>query len=203
MQRTNVCKFAVLAALAFAVVLLIAPKTALGQDVPFQVSYFSNSTVPGAPDGTLRLVNDGAGGDASPAGDICAAIYVFSFDEQLQECCSCKITPNGLLTLSINNNLVANQLSRGPFHRGVIKTVSTAPVNGTCNAGSWTIKLGLHGWTTHIQHVTATTYSITEERNADASLSAAEAADLQEDCLVNVIDNGSGFGVCDCTDRSL
>ena len=45
MQRTNVCKFAVLAALAFAVVLLIAPKTALGQDVPFQVSYFSNSTV--------------------------------------------------------------------------------------------------------------------------------------------------------------
>lgn len=107
MQRTNVCKFAVLAVLSFAVVLLITPKTALGQDVPFQVTYFSNSTIIGAPDATLRLVNDGFGGDASPAGDVCAAIYVFSFDEQLQECCSCKITPNGLLTLSINNNLAA------------------------------------------------------------------------------------------------
>src|SRR5258708_8820115 len=98
-------------AMAAALILAMGSTTAVAQDNIFALSYFSNAHVATAPDAALRLVNDGTLSDSSPAGDLCASIYVFDSAEQLNECCSCRITPNGILSLSVNTNLTSKSLT--------------------------------------------------------------------------------------------
>src|ERR1035438_10740006 len=79
--------------------------TAMAQDLDFYfTTYFSNANTAGAPDATVRIVNDGGSG-----GNLYADIYVFDDSEELTECCSCPITPDGLLSESVNRNLTANR----------------------------------------------------------------------------------------------
>jgi hypothetical protein len=188
--------------MAAALILALGSTTAVAQsgfDDVYAVSHFSNAHVTGAPDGVLRLVNDGSVSDASPAGDLCASVYVFDSNEELNECCSCKITPNGILSLSVNKNLTSNTLTGVTPARGVIKDVSSLPVAGKCDATAQTQQQGIRGWVTHPQKGTGTTFSITEEELMDSFLSTAEANDLAEDCKV-LIELGTGHGICSCKD---
>ena len=41
----------------------------------------------------MRFINDGDTG-----GNLWASIYVFDDSQELQECCSCEVTPDGLLS---------------------------------------------------------------------------------------------------------
>jgi len=41
-------------------------------------------------------------------GALCANIYVFDDDQELQECCSCPVTADGVRTLSTINDLTSN-----------------------------------------------------------------------------------------------
>lgn len=200
----QLCRTLALAVLGAAFVVAVNPSTAVAQetvsvDSVYALSYYSNAHTTGAADGTLRLINDGNVSDSSPAGDLCASIYVFNNAEEMEGCCSCKITPNGLLTLSINNNLTTNNLTPGSLTRGVVKVLSTAPNGGWCSAAAGNLNPGIRGWMTHTQKSTGTSFSQTEEELTDASLGQAELADLQEDCGV-LIELGSGFGVCSCRD---
>jgi hypothetical protein len=68
---------------------------------PLKVEYFANANTTGAPDATVRLDNPGGAAAAS----LCADIFVFYENEELAECCSCLEAPDGLRTLSVNNNL--------------------------------------------------------------------------------------------------
>ncbi len=202
-KRLALCTTAVAAlALAFS-------GAAKAQDVFFAVGYYSNANTAGAPDGTLRLVNDGFRSDSSPAGDLCAAIYVFDSTEEMQECCSCRITPNGYLALGVNANLTANTLTGRKLTRGVIKVVSSQPTAGnTCDPTTATIQananthIGIRGWLTHIVKV-GTGYQVSVEDLKDSTLDTntpgKEAADLAEDCQV-AIELGSGQGTCSCGD---
>src|SRR5208282_3088812 len=96
------------------------------------VTYYSNANTTGAPDATLRIINDGASGGVevegtNPGGYMWADIYVFDDSEELQDCCSCYITSDGLLSESVNKQLVnpAIELTgRAEINRGVIKIVS-------------------------------------------------------------------------------
>ncbi len=164
-------------------------------DNNYALGYFTYAHIPGAPDGTLRLVNDGYNGDASPAGDICASIYVFDNHEEFQECCSCRVTPNGYLALGVNGNLTSNTITARPPQRGVIKVVSSAP---PCDATADRQAFGIRGWLTHIEKV-GTAFQVSVEDLKDSSLGWDEEKDLAEDCLVG-IELGSGFGTCSCTD---
>src|ERR1022692_4405882 len=80
-----------------------------------KVDYFANANTAGAPDGTLRITNPGTSG-----GNLCAAIYVFDSGEELSECCSCKTTPNGLKTLSVNTDLTSNPLTGVTDRKSVV-----------------------------------------------------------------------------------
>jgi hypothetical protein len=60
-------------------------------------------------------------------GTVCANIYVFAADQQLTQCCACPVTPNGLLTLSVRNDLTDNPLTGDFPERGVIKLLSSPP----------------------------------------------------------------------------
>ena len=191
-------KSLVFGAMAAALILALGSTTAVAQDNIFALSYFSNAHTTNAPDGTLRLVNDGTVSDASPAGDLCASVYVFDSAEQMNECCSCRVTPNGILSLSVNTNLTSNTLTGKLPTRGVIKVVSSKLTGGSCDAKAVAPQTGIRGWITHVQR-TVTSYSLTEEELLDSTYGSAESADLAEDCTV-LIELGSGAGVCSCSD---
>ena len=168
------------------------------QDNVYALGYYTNAHTTGAPDGTLRLVNDGDVSDASPAGDLCAQIYVFDNNEELSECCSCRVTPNGYLALGVNGDLTGNTVTGSKPPRGVIKVISSPPPGSVCDPTIVNDTGGIRGWITHPQKATAG-FQFTEEELINSNLSAPEENDLAEDCAV-AMELGSGQGVCSCTD---
>jgi hypothetical protein len=183
--------------LLFLSIALLGVGTAAAQDNVYDVGYFANAFA-GAPAAHLRLSNDG---DASGA-NLCANIYVFNNAEEMQECCSCAITANGYLDLTVSGSLLTNILDKGTVPtRGVIKEVSSlVPSSGICNPAAYTTQDGIKGWLTHIQHLGAG-YAITETTLTDASLSSTELSfNLQETCSF-VESLGTGTGVCSCVDQ--
>lgn len=193
--------------LLFAIALmLLSASTAFAQgDGTFYfVTYFSNANTAGAPDGTLRLINDGSPSTAlgkgfQPNGTLYASIYTFDDSQQMQECCNCLVSPDGLLSESVDNNLMSNTLTGGyeETNRGVIKIISTTNPDPTNNV----LKTGLRGTMTHIQAPVSpgnALYYVTESPLARSNLSSAEIQDLQITCGF-VMYLGSGQGVCSCT----
>jgi hypothetical protein len=181
-----------------------SPPTA---DSPYQVKYVSNLA---AGDSVINIVNTGANGgaglgsgrDASVPGTFCANVYVYDPSEAIVSCCSCPVTPNGLVSLSAKNDLINNPLTRGTPTSIVIKLVATMPLGGTCNnsallAGNPTPVSGMAAWGTALHAASSApgTYAVTESAFTPAGLSAGELARLAYGCgaIANV---GSGFGVC-------
>ena len=192
-RGSTMAQAALTAALAFS-----AMSTAAGAQV-FQVNYYANANTAGvSADATVRITNPGTNGAPSPSGDLCALIYVFSADQQLAECCGCKVTPNGLRTISVRNDLTSNPLTPVTLNTGAIKIVSSNPPPGLCDPTSPAPTPALIAWATHVQTPTSSsTGVVTETAFEDATLSAAELGVLTEKCT-DIGDNGSGHGVCSC-----
>ncbi len=166
---------------------------ASAQDV-YKVNYFSNNTVAGAPDATVRIDNPGL-----TYGNLCAMIYVFAADQQMAECCGCVQSHNNLTTYSVSTNLAspARTLTGEYTPSGMIKIVS-APYPGYCDPTS-TYKpvANLRAWATHVQNKVGTAFPVTETEFSDSTLGATELANLQAQCaFVNIL--GSGYGICSC-----
>ena len=96
----------------------------------FQIRYAANLT---SADAVINISNAGVNGAAlngpgfgGAAGNMCANVYAFSPDEQLVSCCSCLITPNGLISLSVSNDLISNTLTGVRPNSVVIKIVATS-----------------------------------------------------------------------------
>jgi hypothetical protein len=186
----------------------------VGDSSVYFVTYYSNANTSGAPDGTLRIVNDGAEATMAPEGvengTLWAAIYVFDDSQELRSCCACVITSDGLLSESVNKELTANEFTgRGEMSRGVIKVISS----GTWDPTAPWPSTGLRGWMTHIQ-ATSTTFApnpgiaknavekgpffVTETALADSNLSPTELGNLGTLCSYGLT-IGSGYGLCPCT----
>jgi len=110
-------------------------------DGAFAIKIFTNVST--SSDTAVHLSNSGSYWGVNGTGDpqqgyICANIYVFSYDEQLQSCCSCPLSPNSIHGLSVANDLVTNTLTGRPLSNIVLKIVATGPVvvgtSRTCNA---------------------------------------------------------------------
>jgi hypothetical protein len=179
---------------------------AQGADTPFQVRYASNLPIG---DSVVNATNTGASSTvAFPTqnGNICMNVYTFSPDEQLISCCTCPITPDGLVSLSARNDLISNTLTPGVPTSIVIKLLGSLQGTGTCNAatvgtGANVLATGLAAWgtTIHALPVTpgspATTYGVTETAFTPSTLSAAELTRITTLCGF-IQTNGSGFGIC-------
>lgn len=169
--------------------LAVVVPAVLAQTAPppdtLKVDYFSNANTASAPDGTLRITNPNTIG-----GNIYAAIYVFAPDQEMTECCACRLSPDGLRTLSVDTDVTSNPLTGVILTTGLVKIVSTT--------GPTPLKLyptaAIRAWTTHIQN---STFAITETASQDATLSTAEVTRLQQECNSIHLD-GSGHGVCTC-----
>jgi len=183
--------------LSLLVVALLGVGTAAAQDYYYDVGYYANAGVAGAPSAHLRLTNDGY----DEAASLCANIYVFDTTEEMKECCSCEVTANGYLDLSVSTNLLGNILDHGTRPtRGIIKEVSSTIPPGGCSPVAFSTEDGIKGWLTHVQKASATTFSITETPLTDSYLSGEELSfNLQETCSF-VQSLGTSTGVCSCTD---
>lgn len=207
-------KLGVLACSTLAIVLLLGTSAAWAQNVGdnsvYFVTYFANANVvadtnakppvPAAPDQVVRLVNDGDSG-----ADLWASFYVFDDSEELQDCCSCVVTPDGLLSESVNNQLASFEFVLTPVHvrRGVIKVISSStPAGGPSYTN--TLRPGLRGYATHTQSAFnrypfgPAPYTITEAPLAGSNLIPSEKKLLENLCQY-AQELGSGFGVCTCT----
>jgi hypothetical protein len=183
----------ILSILAVALVLGVISATAVAQDnSTYAVTYYSNANTVGAPDATVRVINDGDTG-----GSLCAAFYVFDDSQEMQECCSCPVTADGLIAESVNRHLLSNSLTSFVNVRGVIKVVSTNAPSGSCDPTKGSPTAGIRGWATHIQRGTSPAFPVTETELHDANLAASELAGLQQFCSFEII-LGSGRGTCSC-----
>jgi len=164
------------------------------------VDYYAgagNAVFPTAFAGTLRLDNPGSVGPVSTSiirgvSDVWALIYVFDADQQLVECCGCKLTPDGLRVLDVNKDLTSNP-NNGLFSlsgTGVIKVASSSHSDpGAPIVFSGTIL----GWGTHENFKGA----VTETESQKVNVSQAEANRLATVCSI-IESNSSGAGICSC-----
>ena len=177
----------------------------------FYIRYAANLT---SGDSVINLTNTGANGAAlngpgfgGAVGNICMNVYTFSPDEQLVSCCSCLVTPNGLVSLSVNNDLVSNTLTGVRPNSIVVKVLPSAAsptftgtscTNSAALAGEASNPLllpgGSLGFGTTV-HAQGTGFATTETPFLGATLSQAELASITKRCT-NIIGNGSTFGIC-------
>jgi len=194
----------------------------------YKLSYFDVSTAfvpsaggyggPGSSGGTgdalLRIVNAGN----TVVGDVCANIYVYNDVQEQQECCSCPLTANSLLTFSVINNLTSNPFN--PFESlsaGVIKIVGS---NGECNnsptrttaAGHFfDVAAGLHEWLNHTETMASNQASFkpsfgfitstSVDEFANAVLDSGELFNLEGGCAAINDANlhaSEAIGICQC-----
>jgi len=189
---------------------------ALSVKPSFQIRYASNLT---AGDSLINITNTGANGSSlfgpgfgDPVGNICVNVYSFSPDEQLVSCCSCLVTPNGLVHLSANNDLISNTLTGIKPNSIVVKLLATgagASFNGSSCSNSaalagtdkFPLANGMLAWGTTLHSASsvdpnpAGPFSITETPFLPASLDNAELNSIVNRCA-NIIGNGSTFGQC-------
>jgi len=146
-------------------------------------------------DSVINITNSGLNGAplngpgfGPPIGNICANVYTFSPDEQLISCCSCLVTPNALVSLSVDNDLISNTLTGVRPTSVVVKLVASLPGTGAL-AG------GMLAWGTTLHAAPAASFNLTETPFTPATLSAGELSSITNRCS-NIIGNGSTFGIC-------
>jgi len=203
----------------------------------FQVSYFDVSSSftksqqgyggpghsGGNGDALVRIVNAGNFTDA-PSGDVCATIYVFDDDQEMQECCACPLTADSVQTFSTINDLTSNPQFSSPLGVGVIKILGRSTVGdpfsctsggngqlGTPGSGVANGAVGLHAWIGHTESiasnnpnfkpafgfVTSTSVEHFEHAPIDEGEVASPTAGLIPTCA-NIELHSSGRGICHC-----
>ena len=184
-----------------------APPVAAGDNSVYFTSYYSKANAAGVPDATVRVINDG-----DTTLPLWAAIYVFDDSEELQECCACQVTPDGLLSESVNLNLTADPITNRKPTRGVIKIISSNSDDPTNPAPT----AGLRVWASHVQGTKVTLspggpvipsvagpFFVTETLAADSNLTTgpgSEAELLGLLCFYTIPLSGQP---CTCTQEDM
>ena len=202
MHLRNVC-------LAILAVAMIA-SAQVATDAPFQVRYAANLNLG---ESYVNITNDGANGApllgpgfGGAVGNICVNVYAFSPDEQLVSCCSCLVTPNGVVNLGVTRDLTSKTLTGVIPTSVVVKLVSTLAgaggtgtscTNSAATVTTATLAPGMLAWGTTIHNgpPAAAGYNVTETAFSPATLSAGELASIGGRCA-SILGNGSGFGIC-------
>lgn len=157
----------------------------------FQVRYASNLN---HGDSYINISNSGSD---EPEDNICVNVYTFDPSEEMVSCCSCLVTPNALVSLSVQGDLISNTLSPSTPTSVVVKLLATRPPDEvTCNPGSFgDLGLGMRAWGTTLHALPDGTYGLTEGSFLRGGLSEAEEDHLVTFCGF-IQSNGSGFGIC-------
>jgi hypothetical protein len=196
--------------------LAVCPPLLVAVEPPPQtclVARYSNNSGPGnAPDQLIRIINVGVTGTPLDSlgwgpngvpgkGDVCANFYVFDNNQAMVACCSCRVTPNGLLSASVGNQLTGNALTGTVPPSGVVKIlVLQAPATGCTPVAPFAFSDAslVTGFGTHLE-TTANSTFVTETALPAVLLGPDEDNFLSSSCLF-VRYLGSGRGTCNCSE---
>jgi hypothetical protein len=160
----------------------------------FQIKYAANLNIG---DSFVNFTNSGATVANGASQPFCINLYTFDPQEELISCCTCSVTPNGLVSLSVVKSLISNPLTPAIPTSVVIKAVAT--LGPGCNASAVTgTAHGLLAWGTTLHQNTSTaasTYSVTETAFSPATLTTAELTHIRSTCGF-IQRDGSNFGIC-------
>src|SRR5271168_543713 len=95
----------------------------------FQIKYAANLNVG---DSFLNFTNSGATVVNGVSSNLCINLYTFDPQEELISCCTCSVTPNGLVSLSVLKSLISNPLTPAIPTAVVIKAIATTS-DQACN----------------------------------------------------------------------
>lgn len=209
-------RFRIMLMAAFLAVVAIgyAQAQALPHDAPFQVRYAANLA---AGESYINIVNTGANGapllgpgfQAGNVGNICVNVYTFAPDEQLISCCSCLVTPNQVMNLGVNRDLVSKTLTGVVPSSVTVKLLASKPGASSCANSAAVVDTdssnrivgGLAAWGTTLHAQPGGGFATTETPFIPATLSAGDAgtntelASIRGRCAA-IIGNGSGYGIC-------
>jgi hypothetical protein len=166
----------------------------------FQVSYVSNLN---KGDSVINITNTGSMQFTHPTDNLCINVYTFDASEEMLSCCACLVTPNGLVSLSAQNDLIPNTLSPTSVANIVIKLVATDALNfginfcgpGNIDPDGAILAPGMRAWSTNLHALPSGKYGLTENDFQYGGLSVQELTHLTTFCeFIN--QNGSGFGIC-------
>ncbi len=188
-------KWAVLATAVLGLSFQLSASTPVDGDDYYQ-TYFYN--VSHFFDASVTILDPGANAPAN----ICANIYVLNPSEEMEACCSVELTPDEIVQTQVSS-LITNLLNNNGLHNGVIKVISsttkTGPVACPSGAASITPVSDLRAWITRVDSTNPITlpaqFGVTTTAFAEAPLSAAEQADLVQNCNF-IYKYGSNFGEC-------
>jgi len=168
---------------------------AFAQSDVFQIKYAANLNIG---DSFVNFTNSGATVANGVSQNLCINLYTFDPQEELISCCTCTVTPNGLVSLSVVKSLISNPLTPAIPTAVVVKAVAST---GACNASSVageTLAHGLLAWGTTLHQNTSAatpTYAVTETPFSQAALTTAELTHITSFCGF-IQGDGSGFGIC-------
>jgi hypothetical protein len=190
-----------LAATFYAAALLMALSSTLSATTPpppmtttdvYEANYFLGLHQPHYPGqaASIPILDPGTNGKAN----LCADIYVLNPSEELEACCSCPLTPDEILTGSVVDHLLSNNVSPIWLANGVIKIIS----DSKCNAAKPTPTPEMVAWLTRTDFASfPNNPTVTTTQFASAGLSTAELNSLATRCG-DIVLVGSGYGTCTC-----
>jgi len=150
-----------------------------------QVAYAANL---GSGDSFVNITNSGT------KGNICVNVYVFDPSEEMVACCACPVTPNALVSLSVQDDLIDNAFTPVKPLSVVIDLLASAGI--TCDPGLVGPNLvsGLKAWGTTL-HAVGTKFAVTENDFLTAPVNSAQLLHFSAFCGF-IENNGSGYGIC-------
>jgi len=180
-------------------------------DSPFQVRYAANLD---KGESFIDIVNTGANGaplqgpGGAAVGNVCVNVYAFLPNQQLLSCCSCLVSPNAVLGIGVNQNLVSDPATTTSVTIKLLATRAGSSGTGTDCTSSAVIAGGqafpvilggafaVYGTTLHEQPITGggTTYVTTETAFTPATLSTSELNSITYQC--NNFLGASSSGIC-------
>jgi hypothetical protein len=192
-------------------------------DVGAQVRYVANLNIG---DSYIDVTNTAVNGNnvigpgGGTVGNLCVNVYAFDPNEELVACCSCLVTPDQTVSLSVNTNIASHAIETG-LNSLTIKLVAVSPLvvsasnpsltNCTNSAGGFVndtvggvtvttpfanLQTGIAAWGTTVHSgPTSGIFSETETAFTPFTLSASEATSIFGRCS-SIIGNLSGNGIC-------
>ena len=183
----------------------------------YQVGYAANLNIG---DSVVNLTNSGTQGGsfgAGTTGNICVNVYAFDPQEEEIACCACLVTPNGLNSLSAQQDLISNTLTPARPTSITVTLIASQPgVDPTggftiCNpasvtptgaaipfvpAGTGSLAAGLGAWGTTLEPSgSAGTYNAVPVPFLNGGLSTTQLSGLTTLCNFTQA-NGTGYGIC-------